>query len=72
MTLTWLSEEHPAKLAVSMLKEFAIRLGISSAMKVISMRTHCVYFHCVLIKKSMEESFSSFVDRTEKKISIDC
>lgn len=63
--------EHPAKLVVSILNELASTPDTSYAKKLIDMRVHCVYFHCVLITKSMEVSLSLLVVLIEKNRSID-
>lgn len=70
ITLTWLDYEHPAKLAVSMLKELASILLKSSATKLNAIKVHWVYFHCVLIKKSSAVNLSLLVYLTEKKRSL--
>ena len=66
-----LAVEQPTRLVVSMLKKLASIPGKSSARKLMEMRVHCVYFHCVLMTKSMEESLSLLVGLMAKKRSID-
>lgn len=69
--LVVLEVEHPMRLVVSRLKKLASIPVKSSAMKVIEIKVHCVYFHWVLTTKSMEVSLSLLVGLMEKNRSID-
>lgn len=62
--------EHPTRFVVSMLKKLASIPERSSARKLIEIRLHWVYFHWVLMTKSIVVSLSLFVERTEKNRSI--
>lgn len=61
---------HPTKLEVSMLKLLASKPATSSAKNFNYNFSHFVYFHCVLIKKSIALKSSVLIDRIEKNRSI--